>query len=227
MIVGGKNNEYFYDEYAGTISLTAVKNKINDNLYKKTFQAISKTLEYKNYLREREEYLELVKKYWNSNFNKIDNYLKRVLKNDYKKININFYIANPSCNVGRTVIKDNFAMFGHEKGLLQKDPNYELVYIVHECMHIMYPYEKYCNNLFDNTLYNIVHLIIEFVADYGLAVELRGREYKGHDFLSEYRELLFHEYTDYLNSDKYSSLDEFIKSMIVKYKNKLILDRRF
>lgn len=227
LIKGGRNNQFFYsDKMLSSTSLSSVKNKVKDNLYQEIMKKITQTKEYKRYLVEREDYLVKVKKIWQENYNKIDEYLKKVLKKDYQKININLYISNPHCNTGQTFFGDNLAVFGHEKGIMQNDPNYELVYIVHESMHLLYPYKKYCGNSLEDYPYAIVHLIIELVTDYNFAIELRGENYRGHDYLDEYKNFLLPKFIEYLNGDKYESLSEFINEMIIEYENSFSKNRK-
>ena len=146
---------------------------------------------------------------------KIISYLKTCLKEDFNKFNeeqINFFICNPHCYRGESFDYDNFAMFGNTKGIMSGDPNYELTYIIHECLHLMYPYKD--KN--DEVEEKITHSIIELISDYGLGQTLNGKAYQGHENLKETVSSLYPDFIEYLSNDEIRSLSEFIDKAILQ-----------
>lgn len=115
---------------------------------------------------------------------KVSDYVLNVLGiKDEKEIIVN--ITNPDFHTG-TNNGRNEVFFGHFKS--KNNPNYEAVYILHECLHCVYPYEKEWNE----EQIAICHSLIELASDNELMYRLSGKygEYdtghnKGKGFKSE------------------------------------------
>lgn len=210
-----KNTYFYWDENISIDSLTSV-NKVKDsNLYKETFYKITQTEEYKKYIEEKQKYKDLVEKYFRENELKIIEYLKACLKDDFVKLDenqLNFFICNPYCYRGQAFNYDNFAMFGNPKGIVSGDSNYELTYIIHECLHLLYPYKDKNDELEEK----ITHSIIELVSDYGLGQTLNGKPYQGHENLKETVSSLYSSFMEYLSNNEIRSLSEFINKSILQ-----------
>lgn len=151
----------------------------------KTIHSFKETDEFKNLYKETEVYYQKVKKDWEENKSKINNYLKNILK-----ININIrpmvYISHPNTYEGFSFDNNKIA-WGHYKGL--EDPNYNLTYLVHEGLHSLLPFDKEETEIQSN----IKHTIIEFVSDYELYSWLKGESTlnEGHPYLNEYRKFIY------------------------------------
>lgn len=176
------------DSFNPTIILLD-KNVIN------TINYLKSTNEFKKLYEETELYLENVKRYWKENKDNINKYLKCILK-----VNINthldVYISHPNCYEGYS-FGDNKIAWGHYKGI--EDPNYNLVYLVHEGLHHILPFEDNDSEL----VCNIKHSIIELASDYELYSLLKGESTlkDGHSYLEEYKEFIYPYWLKYIGLD--------------------------
>ena len=93
-----------------------------------------------------------------------------------KDISVN--VLNPYFCTGISDLHSE-VFWGHYRGL--EDPNYNIVYLVHECMHCEYPYQKDWNREQRNTC----HALIELATDNELRCRLEGK----HDTYSEGHDL--------------------------------------
>lgn len=190
--VNGKVEEYYsrgyFDNFIKRNNIEKVIDKIKeDNLFKKYYQkAIN--------------YMENIKVYWLDNKDKINEYLKNIIKLELDTKAIKVYITHPHLNAGICVDNKNI-FFGHLNGL--KDINYNIVYLCHEYLHLLLPNKK-CNtpamkmyydkapngfnkehwnylltnidNYYENFDYEekIIHSIIELISDNELYTRLSG-----------------------------------------------------
>jgi len=143
------------------------------------------TNEFKIVLNETKLYYDTVKSHWAKNKVLINAYLKKVLKFDLD-INPIVYISHPNTFKGYT-FNNNRIVWGHYNGI--KDLDYNLVYLVHEGLHCLLPFEKNESEIHAN----IKHSIIELISDNELYSMLKGENTlnEGHSFLNEYKELIY------------------------------------
>lgn len=122
---------------------------------------------------------------WLKNKDKINYYLRYICRKDFD-LNVNAYITSPNLNAGENIGNNTF-LWGHKLGL--EDLNYDLVYLVHESLHSLFPKD------------DLSHSIIEKICDVELAKYL-NKDYKGyktHTFTKDYHIKSFPFWNLYLN----------------------------
>lgn len=156
-----------------------------DNDVKRTVEILKETAEFKKIYSETELYLRNIKKYWEDKKQHINEYLKKTLKIDLN-LDITVYISHPDTCEGYSFGNNNIA-WGHYKGI--DDPNYNLIYLVHEALHCLLPFEPEENDIEGG----IKHTIIELISDYELFSLLKGESTlnEGYPFLNEYRKFIY------------------------------------
>lgn len=112
------------------------------------------------------KYKEELQERWNLQKTKVYNYFADVLGiNEEKQIKVN--VVNPEFNTGTNNLKNDI-YWGHYKG--QIDPYYDVIYMMHESMHCIYPYKKEWNS----RQIAICHALIELATDNELRYVLEG-----------------------------------------------------
>ena len=160
-----------------------------------TIEEFKKTEEFKKLYEETKTYYNNLKEYWNINKDKMNNYLKQTLKiNINTKINV--YVSHPNTCEGFS-FDNNKIVWGHYNGI--KDLNYNLVYLIHEGLHCIIPFET---NETEEECY-IKHSIIELIADYELYSKLSQKSTikEGHPYLHKYRMLIYPYWLKYIGLD--------------------------
>lgn len=174
----------------------------------KTINSFKETDEFKILYDETRVYYQKVKKDWEGNKSKINNYLKNILK-----MNINIrpivYISHPNTYKGFSFDNNKIA-WGHYKGL--EDPNYNLTYLVHEGLHSLLPFDKEETEMQSN----IKHTIIEFVSDYELYSWLKGESTlnEGHPYLNEYRKFIYPYWLMYIGLNSGQIKERLVKDSV-------------
>ena len=179
-----------------------------------TIQNFKETDIFKKLLNEASEYFNNVIKYWLDNKDYINNYLKSIIRYDFN-VKPMVYISHPNANRGFSFDNNKIA-WGHFKGI--EDLNYNIVYLVHEGLHCLLPFEKDENS--DEC--NIKHSIIELISDYELYSNLKGESTfnNGHPYLDNYKTFIYLYWLKYIGLN-----DEQIDERIKKHQfdiNKLI-----
>ena len=234
-IINFKNNELekvkdeLWDKYLNSYSELLRISCYNPRLFLldkdiiKMINEFKETDEFRKLYDETNNYLINVKKYLNKNKAIINNYLKKVLKIDFD-IKPKVYITHPNTCGGFTF--DNNIVWGHYKGI--EEPCYNIVYLVHEGMHCLLPFESNESN--DESY--IKHSIIELISDYELYSLLKGESTinEGHPYLTDYRNFLYPYWLKYIglnedqlkerldkdNIDKYVSVEDDLSNMNIK-----------
>lgn len=144
----------------------AYKVLLKDKDFANSLKPVFKSDEFAKLYEEAEKYKEKLKEKWNSLGPKVNNYLTAVLGIDEdKRIKVN--VVNPKFNTGTNNLKDNI-FWGHYIG--QNDPYYDVIYMMHESMHCMYPYK----NGWNLEQKGICHALIELAIDNELRCVLEG-----------------------------------------------------
>lgn len=168
-----------------------------DQDVKKTIDDLKNTEEFKKLYKETKMYLENIKKDWEQNMYKINDYLKTTLKINFNK-NITAYITHPNTCEGYSFDNDK-VVWGHFRGI--NNSNYNLVYLTHEWLHSVLPFTEEDDEI---DCY-IKHAIIELISDYELYSKLEGNSTlkEGHSFLNDYKVFLYPYWLKYigLNND--------------------------
>ena len=205
---------YYQQQYCGYVSASNIGEIVNEKNYRGRFSTIANTQEYQTYLFELRSYKEKLIENFEANKPGLRSYLSKVLKNDDINKTVDLYVTNPYCHGGYSDANTSSIYFGGEDGLIRGDKSYEVVYITHELLHILYPYKNYISEKYSSETkekYDTIHAVIESIADTDLGVILNGKPYQSHDDIDYLRKEVYLNYKEYLNSSKYSSLDEFIK----------------
>lgn len=187
----------YMDGYRTLLSINSFNTSVFllDKDVRKLINSFKDSNEYKKLYNETKIYLDNIKKYWNDNKEIINNYLKRILKMDFKK-EATVYITHPNTCEGYSFDNDKI-VWGHYKGI--NNPNYNLVYLTHEWIHCLIPFTESDSEI---DCY-IKHSIIELVADYELYSMIEGRSTlkEGHSYLEEYKKFLYPYWLKYIGLD--------------------------
>lgn len=164
----------------------------NDLDCKKLIKAFMKTDEYQKLFDETKEYMELIKKNWSEDKEKINKFLKEILRIDIN-IKPTVYISHPDTCQGQN-FADNKIVWGHYRGI--SDLNYNLVYLIHEGLHCLLPFQSD----FSNEKSYILHAIIELISDYELYSFLSNKSTlnEGHNYLVEYKKAIYPYWLEYI-----------------------------
>lgn len=136
-----------------------------------------------------------IKKNWLENYDKINDFLKSILRVDFD-LKTTGYIVSPNLFAGNN-IGDNKFVWGHRIGI--KDPNYDLVYLVHESLHSLLERD------------NLAHAVLENISDVELARELNGFNscgYETHNFTKDYHIKIFPFWNLYMKRTKKEIMKE-------------------
>ena len=206
----------YTDGYSALLSMNSfnVSTFLLDEDVKRVINNFKNTDEFKKLYKETKLYLESVKKYWQNNKEKINDYLKSILKMSFNK-EVVVYITHPNTCEGYS-FGDNKIVWGHYKGI--NNPNYNLIYLTHEWLHSLLPFTSEDTEI---DCY-IKHAIIELIADYELCSMLEGNSTLsvGHSYLGEYKKFLYPYWLKYIDHDNNISdmnIEEFIKYCSERY----------
>lgn len=134
---------------------------------------------------QAKENCERIKSIWENKKDEINSFLINIAKTDFL-LETTAYIFPPSVCVGRN-IGDNCFLWGHKIGI--EDENYDLVYLVHESLHSIFPKGDMC------------HAIIENIADIELGKYLNKTTtgYETHGFTKKAHAQILPYWNLYLN----------------------------
>ena len=157
---------------------------------------------FKEEIEKAKQNLVRIKTNWEEKFAFINNYLKSMLRVDFD-LNLTCYIVSPGLNSGINIGNNSF-VWGHKKGI--DDPNYDLVYLVHESLH----------SFFDKD--NLNHTIIEKIADVELSKFLNKilSGYSTHKFTQEEHIKIFPFWNLYMRRTK-KEIEKEQKVFNIKY----------
>lgn len=199
--------------------MDAYRKLLNMNSYNPTIFLLDKdvmnsinhlknTSEFKKIYEETKTYMDNVKKYWNEYKDKINEFLNKIIKNNLD-VSLNVYVSHPNCYEGYSFGENNVA-WGHYKGI--EDPNYNLVYLVHEGLHHLIPFENTDNEL----VCYIKHSIIELASDYELYSLLKEESTldQGHPYLKEYKEIIYPYWLRYIGLNDYQIKKRLEKDLV-------------
>lgn len=197
-------NEYkdwYFKDYCNAYNLSSYFDKITNNLETKD---IEKVIEFVNKIMQSNEfelfnlqtieYMNKIEKIWNLNYLKIYKHINKILEVDLFEIDVivNILITNNQYNNGCFLGNTNgisYITWGNTKSFNCKFPYYDVVYITHELLHIIYPSDdKLCDN------YNIIHAYIQLMADNELFNLFAQKPYftlDSHQYLEKTQEFLY------------------------------------
>lgn len=166
---------------------------MEDHDVKGLIEEFKKTEIFNKLLEETKEYYEKIKYEWDSRKNEINKFLSTYLRINFNCFP-NTYIVHPISHVGCNY--EGKIIWGHTKGL--NDIFYNLVYLVHESLHIILPPVF---NRDDGEYIN--HAVIEMISDYELYSLLSKKDKfgEGHPFLREYKEKIYPFWQKYKESE--------------------------
>ncbi len=157
-----KNNPYFYllkinnlKHTEWGISKILLEHSL-DRIGRETEQiirAINRTDLFRSILQETEAYKREIELQWKRNQKLLYSALKSLLKEKDFSMTSKVVLVHPSFSVGKS-FPENLIVYGHK----EEWPNYNLVYLVHEFLHIIF----YRYGIPDN---RISHALIELIAD--------------------------------------------------------------
>ena len=168
----------------------------------------AKEEEFQKLYKETKLYIDNVERCWNENKDRINKYLKDILKVEID-IKLNVYISHPNCYNGYSFGENN-VVWGHYKGI--EDSNYNLVYLVHEGLHHLIPFEVNDNEL----VCYIKHSIIELASDYELYFLLNNESALtyGHFYLKKYKKIIYPYWLRYIGLNDYQIKERLEKDSI-------------
>ena len=173
-----------------------------------TINYLKSTNEFQKLYKETKLYIDNVERCWNENKDRINKYLKDILKVEID-IKLNVYISHPNCYNGYSFGENN-VVWGHYKGI--EDSNYNLVYLVHEGLHHLIPFEVNDNEL----VCYIKHSIIELASDYELYFLLNNESALtyGHFYLKKYKKIIYPYWLRYIGLNDYQIKERLEKDSI-------------
>lgn len=192
------------------------KNKSLKTLAIKTEKLLEKWLKTplaKRLIKETETYCNWLEKEWQIKGNQALAELEQIIKIPLPKKKISVYVTHPKLKNGMA-ISPKIITWGHSEDW----PNYSIVYLCHEIMHILNWNEK--NNK------TITHAIIELAIDNELRIRLnkKGKYFKerkfnvGHSRLQNIEKNIYSPWKKYLKNPK-QNLKQFIKLQNKKASN--------
>lgn len=167
--------------------------KVLSNALKKVdtiYQEIEKSDEFKQLYREANDYLLLTKKRWDAEEAKIFQFITEVAGITLPTITVKVFINHPKTGGGQAYPENNAFRWGHSEDW----PNYTVVYLAHELMHILTKKQQKDEK--------IMHSLIELMTDNELRIRLSGGgEYftiDGHAYIKELVRIILPIWKDYL-----------------------------
>ena len=97
-------------------------------------------------LKQAEENCERIKNNWGKKYQEINYFLNNIARTDFL-LETTTYIVPPSFYRGVNIGNDYF-IYGHPNGL--QDENYDLVYLVHESLHSIFPKDYISHAIIEN-----------------------------------------------------------------------------
>ena len=140
---------------------------MQDKTFEDSLESIFKSDEFLTLYEDALKYKERLIERWDSLKPTVNKYFSEVLRiKEEKQIKVN--VVNPNFNTGTNNLEDEI-FWGHYEG--QRNPYYDVVYMMHESMHCMYPYQKDWNL----EQKGICHALIELATDNELRCVLEGK----------------------------------------------------
>jgi hypothetical protein len=179
--------DYLWDKYKP--SYKALKEYLNETDIN---ESIIKEVKEQSFFCERlngsRENLKRVQSCWENNKDKINKFLKSIMKVDID-LKVVGYIVDHKIGIG-TNLRNNDFVWGH--GLGVENFNYDLIYMTHEALH----------SFFDRD--DISHVIIQYITDIELCKFLNNTNegYPTHSYLKDITERLYPYWNLYLNKSK-------------------------
>jgi hypothetical protein len=162
----------------------------------KIFQVIFQSPVFKIILKETNQYKNSVKDQWSQNQNFVLNYLEEIIGEKLPNISVPVNIIHPRLKQGR-VNSSRSIIWGHPEDW----PNYSIVYLTHELLHIVFNYYKIPQK-------DLSHAIIELISDNELRIRLNqkgkyfkeGRNNIGHPHLRKIEKKILPHWSKYLKN---------------------------
>ncbi|OGM94667.1 hypothetical protein A2524_02065 [Candidatus Wolfebacteria bacterium RIFOXYD12_FULL_48_21] len=168
------------------------KNVLSDALKKvdSIYQEIEESDEFKRLHKETSNYLLLTKKRWNAKEVEIFQFITKVAGITLPAKTVKVFINHPKTGGGQAYSENNALRWGHSEDW----PNYTVVYLAHELMHILTKKQQKT----DKTM----HSLIELMTDNELRIRLNGEgDYltiDGHAYIKELVQKILPIWQDYL-----------------------------
>lgn len=140
---------------------------MQDKELRKSLECIFEFEEFKRVYENALKYKYKLEEQWGDYKDEVNKYFLECLRLDTKK-DILANIINPYYRMG-TNDMNNEVFFGHVNGI--DNPVYNIVYLMHESMHCIFPYKKEWNN----SQREICHSVIELATDNELRCRLEGK----------------------------------------------------
>ena len=120
------------------------------------FEKIFRMAGFQKILKETKNYLKTVQKQWKQNEKQINQYLENILKIDLPALSITVIIVHPIFKKGRS-FSNNLIIYGHK----EEWKNYNIVYLTHEALHIIFSRLGIKHD-------DVSHTLIELITDNSL-----------------------------------------------------------
>lgn len=188
--------------------------KIFSEEEKEFYDGIINTLIFLKMKKETIHNLNRIQKRWQEKSNYINKFLKKLLKTEIN-IETNVYCVHPnSCRGYVLENSTNDIIWGHVNGI--ENPNYDLVYLTHETLHYVF----LRNKKWSKEREDVVHTIIELIADNELYTELSGKSkyHIGHRYLSKIKKEIYPYWLSFLNLSEEKLTKHIIEDGIITSK---------
>ncbi len=132
------------------------KNPFDENINEQILQELQEVSFFNKYVAKAENYKQIVQNQWSNNKEKINQFLRGILKTEPNVEQITAYIVDPAIATGKT---KNGVSFVYSHWIGEKDEIYNLVYLTHEAMH------AYFYQMGIGFLHSFNESLVEFITD--------------------------------------------------------------
>lgn len=199
-----------------------IKSKMSNTI--KIYDEIMKNPIFKSIVDDAIKYCNQLERFFNSSSDFLFKFMKDITNIELPNEEIDIYVINPNFYTGFASSKyfnihnKNVISWGHH--LSNEIPNYDLVYLFHEILHIVFnnKFLKIEEQLSQKELFyetETFHSLIELMADNELRVKLNQGKYfelKSHLHLAKWNELIYPYWIFHINRNAENILEE-VKKM--------------
>jgi hypothetical protein len=184
------------------------KEYYNSNTIKDVIDEVMITKEYKEFLKTVTDYKNNIEREWEEKKDLILSEIRDIMKVGLPPLETHNVTIIPKAGFN---LRNNHIYWGALNN--EEFPNYGIIYLMHEYLHSVFG------------LGDVEHVVIELIADNELRKRLNldsdyrldDKESVGHDFLDGLRNTMIKDWNEYLTTDRYSDIFDFVSHMKEEY----------